>query len=510
MKKSKLITTMCLLSLIVACGKSQEKKEENKTLSVASLQNGKNFDVNWGINKKAAETLNIKLKSHYSSNNTDMREAYNLMLASNDLADIISFRIQDLEKLGAEGGMIPLNKLIEEHAPNIKKFMEKNPTLAKDMYAKDGKIYVVPTYYDYENLRTTYGLFIRQDWLDKFSLDVPKNITELENVLTTFLEKDANENGKKDEIGILARGGVSENIRYLTSIFGARPYMSYYTDAGKVNFAPLDPAFKEAIKHTADFYKKGLIDPEIFTRGWGARDVLFGNNQGAMTSDWFGSTAAFNSSLKDHIKGFNLQPMAPIEISNGNKSIVESRPTNNSTGWGISSKAKDQITAIKFMDWWFSTEGRTAWNYGIQGETYELVDGKPQLTDFVLKNPDKKGPLDVLYSYGSQVPGFGVHQDANYEMQWASDTSKKGMEIYMKPGNMVETFPTVKYTPEESIELQKINEELVRTTEEYVQKWILGAGNIDQEWDGFIDRLNRIGLQRAITIQQTAYDSYIK
>ncbi|MGL5963084.1 MAG: extracellular solute-binding protein [Fusobacteriaceae bacterium] len=510
MKKSKMIATIFSFSLIVACGQNQEKKENEKTLSVASLQLGKNFDTNWGINKKASEKLKIKLKSHYSSNNTDAREAYNLMLASNDLADIIYFNIQDLEKLGAEGGMIPLNNLIEENAPNIKKFMEDNPKLAKDMYAQDGKIYMIPTYYDYEKLRTTYGLFIRKDWLDKFNLDTPKNIEELEKVLTIFLEKDANGNGKKDEIGILARGGISENIKYLTSIFGARPYMSYYIEDDKVNFAPLEKSFKESIKKTAEFYRKGLIDPEIFTRGWSARDILFGNNQGAMTSDWFGSTAAFNVNLKDHIKGFNLQPIEPIEISAGNKSKVESRPTNNGTGWGISAKAKDQITAIKFMDWWFSSEGRLAWNYGIEGETYEVIDGKPKLTDLVLKNSDKKGPLEVLYGYGSQIPTFGVHQDADYEMQWSSEASKKGMEIYMKPGNMVETFPTVKYTPKEAVELQKINEELIRTTEEYLQKWILGGGDIDKEWDDFIDRLNKIGLEKTLEIQQKAYNNYIK
>ena len=123
------------------------------------------------------------------------------MIASGNLPDIISYTISDLELLGfKDGAVIDLSDLIEKHAPNIKRFMKEHPRLAKDMYAYNGKIYALPTYYDYDKLNVTTTIFIRTDWLKKFNLKVPSTIEEMEKVLTTIVNGDANGNGKKDEI----------------------------------------------------------------------------------------------------------------------------------------------------------------------------------------------------------------------------------------------------------------------------------------------------------------------
>ena len=45
---------------------------------------------------------------------------------------------------------------------------------------------------------------------------------------------------------------------------------------------------------------------------------------------------------------------------------------------------------------------------------------------------------------------------------------------------------------------------------EKLQSWILGSSNIDDEYDAFIQELKDRDIEKAIEIQQTAYDNYVK
>ncbi|MEG0425556.1 MAG: extracellular solute-binding protein [Cetobacterium sp.] len=514
--KRKIAMGALLLSALMFNGCSNDKdskdvgtaKGKDKNLSVFLVFNGMPLSDEWEVYKKAEEATGVKIKSYASKNNTDSTQAYNLMLASNDFSDIIAYRVPDLEKLGSDGGMIPLNDLIDKHAPNIKKFIEENPLYRKDMYSLDGKIYAIPTYYDLDKLSVSSGLFIRTDWLKKFGLPVPKTLEETENALTIFKEQDANGNGRKDEVGIFVRGNIQAALNNLTGIFGARPYKTFYVENDQVTFATLDPNFKEAVKLSADWYKKGLIDKEVFTRGWGARDAVLPTNMGGMTLDWFGSTASYNSLSTGQIPGFEFYPMEPIQIKDGVKSVTVGRNTTPEIGWGISAASKNPEQAIKFMDWWFSEEGRRTWNFGIEGKHYTMVDGKPVFTDYVLKNPDGKGPLKVLQEVGAQVSGPGVQQDAEYEFQYSNDIAKQGFEMYMKDGNTKRPLPILKYSPKDIKELDKIMALVNQTTEEYMQKWILGVSDVDTDWDTYMSRIQQNGIERAKEIVQQGYNHY--
>ncbi|MGL4308386.1 extracellular solute-binding protein [Cetobacterium sp. SF1] len=515
LKKSLVITSILSSMIFTGCSKDDvQKNASNSTskdkgeLSIFLVNNGKPFDAEWEIYQEASKKNNVKLTSYASKTNTDSIQSFNLMVASNNLADLISHRMGDLEKLGTQGGVIPLNDLIDKHAPNLKKFMEENPELRKTMVSADGKIYTVPTFYDFYKARTSYGLFMRTDWLKKYNLPVPTNLDELKTALTTFREQDANGNGKKDEIGIFIRGNSRNALESLMSIFGCRPSKTFYVaEDGKINFVPLDPNYKESIKIIAQWYKDGLIDPEVFTRGWGARDAVLPTNLGAMTSDWFGSTANYNN-LSSTIPGFEFLPIKPIQIKEGLNSRFMARNTTNEWAWAISAQAKDPVKAMEFMDWWFSPEGRRTWNFGIENKHYTMVDGQPIFTDYVLKNENGKSPLQVLQESGAQIAGIGVQQDVEYENQWTNEIAKKGSEMYMEPGVMTEPMPILKFTTQELKDYEKIMANVNQITEEHLQKWILGSGDVDKEWDAYVAQIKQNNLNKAIEIVQTSYDRY--
>ena len=516
----KKILFILIVVLFFSCEKEKFKMNENKNLkgyliteketelSIFAMDSGKALNTEWPIFKKATEMTNIRLKNVASQNQTNQTEAYNLLVSSGQLPDIVSYMdTAVLERLGMEGGLVPLEDLIEKYAPNIKKFWEQNPRYKKDAIAADGHIYVIPNYYDYFNSMPSTGYFIRKDWLEKLNLKEPETTEELYNVLTAFRDKDPNGNGKKDEIPFFFRSeSPKDTIRLLVDVFKARTFW-YEDSAGKIKFGAVQPEFREAIKNIAQWYKEGLIDKEIFTRGLVSRDYMLSNNIGGYTNDWFGSTASYNEKLGKNIPDFDLAFIAPPKYKNNNQTY-QARTTEYGA-WGISSKSKKVIEAIKYFDFWYNEEGRRLWNYGIEGSEWVLKDEKPLFTDKVLNNTEGKTALQVLKETGAQFR-LGVAQDAEYERQWYPKEAVEAIDTYIKNNYVHELLPSLKYTKEEAEDFSKINTQLNAYVEEMSQKWIMGVSDVDKDWEEYIKRIEQIGLKKAEQIQQKAYDRFMK
>ena len=213
MKKMLIMALVCSLTLL-GCKNEKSNQEtaggeqlsgnlitkDPREATIFAIFQGKAIDGELPVFKKAFEETNIKL-------------------------------VSDFENLGMEGGLIPLEDLIDKYAPNLKKFFEENPRYKKDAIAADGHIYIIPNYNDYFNLKTTQGYYIRKDWLKKLNLKEPKTVDELYKTLVAFRDKDPNGNGKKDEVPLFLRGNITRKIMMgLADIF--KVSVVWYDDKG--------------------------------------------------------------------------------------------------------------------------------------------------------------------------------------------------------------------------------------------------------------------------------------
>jgi hypothetical protein len=71
------------------------------------------------------------------------------------------------------------------------------------------------------------------------------------------------------------------------------------------------------------------------------------------------------------------------------------------------SSSKKADIALTFFNWAYSEEGAIAKGYGIEGETYEIVDGKPQMLPAVMDEIIKSGTNSPKYELMSRF-GLGV------------------------------------------------------------------------------------------------------
>lgn len=498
-------------------GASQAQTEETLEGSLVSKEpkeftvflnfNNMPFDSNWQVWQEAAKRTNISLKGTISLSNSNEEEAFNLMMSSGNLADIIGYvDASSLEKLGRDGGMIPLNDLIKEHAPNIQKVLDEDARFRQTAYSLDGNIYQIPKN---QELKAAEFWWIRQDWLDKLNLKAPTTVDELHDVLYAFRNEDPNGNGLKDEIPLFDRAGWKQPDEYL---YLWDTSLEFYPRDGKMKYEPLEENFKTGVSNMIKWYQEGLIDPEIFTRGASSRDTLLGGDLGGCTHDWV-STANYNSTLQETIPGFQMVAIAPPADQNG---VVKERVSRYpGVGWGISSQCKDPVTVIKFMDYFFTEEGSDLMNWGIEGDTFTRdADGSKHFTDTVLQS--ELTPIGYLRSIGAQYR-IGMCQDGDYEYATMKEDGIEANKLYNGHDEWFDdSLPpyldgkmALKYTSDDETEYKNIMASIKPYVDEKFQSWILGVNDFDSGYDTFIKELKARGIDRALEINQKAYDTFL-
>lgn len=328
--------------------------------------------------------------------------------------------------------------------------------------------------------------------------------------MKAFRDKDPNGNGLKDEVPYFAREEI-DAVRLINlwdaRVSGSERYGDFAVYDGKLRHPWAEENYKTGISNVAKWYKEGLIDKEIFTRGARSREYLLGNNLGGMTHDWFASTSTYNDALSPKIEGFALKPMLPPKTVSGERFEDSRRLRVQPVGWAISATNEHPVETIKYFDFWFSQQGRILSNFGVEGLTYEMVDGKPQFKKEILDNKD---PVNAqLWAVGAAIPR-GYWMDYEYERQWTNKIALEGIDMYEKCNCLKDEFMGVSLNAEEKATFDRYWPSILTYMTEMQQTWILGAQDVDTGWDAYKKRLTALGYDEVIKMMQSAYDRQYK
>lgn len=460
-------------------------------------------DYNWmqTLKDKTGVTL-IDLGGKYGS--TAPSDEFMLLLAGGEYPDI--FRANWISFPGGpsaalkDGYIISLNDVIDQYMPNFKKFLEDYPEIAKMITTDDGIYYTLPVIN--ENPEPAMGLTIRQDWLDKLGVGAPKTLDELHDVLTRF----------KTELN--CKTPLTFELRWMFQQYGTASLSSsfealypFYVKDGKVKFGPLEENYKEFLTMMNQWYKEGLIDADVasvdkntvqskFASGEaGASIQMLSNNKNAIVA---------NESTDPNFKVVALNTLVKSEGDTPLFSSYNGMYTGDA-GFSISTACKDIETVARWMDFMYSEEGNNILKYGIEGVTYEMVDGKVVYTDFILNNPNESNPSTVLgyVTKNANWPQFvskdyvRVREDyeTNILNTWATE-----MEQYL--------MPAVTFTEEESGYINQNYSNIDTYARENITKYVLGTEDL-ANYDSFIKTLKQYGIDKVLEYRQAAYDRYI-
>jgi putative aldouronate transport system substrate-binding protein len=451
-----------------------------------------NVDVNW--NQVQTEAL---------------EEQRNLSLVQNELPDVYylaSFPNTDIYRYGDQEVFVPLNDYLDEYAPNLNSLMEENPEIRKAITFPDGNIYSMPSIIeeDFISVRIASRPWINQDWLAELGMDMPETTEEFYDYLVAVNELDPAGNGDT-----IALGGTSiaELTQYMAGSFGVmnrgvrNGSVDYDEENDQVRFYPTTDEYRELLEYMNRLYTEGLIDPNIFTIEWGQFLANASANQ-------YGSMVFYDPiDLFGEEVGNQYNSMAALEGPNGDQSYVKVAPMVNTIGnFLITNENPNPAAAVRWMDNFYSDDGSKFYYMGVEGETFEEVDGELEYVDSIA-NPPEGSTFEQELS--KQLPWIGATQGIIKEDYFnGSESAETSLEAADKIEPYVpEIWAGFTHTAEENDVLTSLGADIEKYVEESRDRFISGDLSFDN-WDSYVSDLENMGLDEYMDVKQAAYERY--
>ncbi|GAE30243.1 ABC transporter [Halalkalibacter hemicellulosilyticusJCM 9152] len=528
---------MVMSIVLVGCssnetdGTQEENGDEPVHIKVFAPQNAETDLATNSFTKLVEEKFNIEFDWQVTTyDGTSASEVRNIALSSGDYPDLFllipwvdQFSQTDLLRYGRQGVVLPLNELIEQHAPNIKQVIDDHPYYESMITAPDGNIYGLP--HLNECFHCSYGnkFWINTEWLETLDLEVPTTPEELRDVLTAFKTQDPNGNGIADEVPLSGSPSLIESsiIPYLMNGFiydDSRTRLLLNGDS--VEFAANKEEWREGLAYIHSLYEEGLIDQGAFSQNIEAHQQL-GNNSEAQI---LGASTAMHPGMfvtnEEYSKHYDA--IAPLKGPNSEYATYNF-PSTPGGAFVLTNNASDevQVAAIKLVDYMFSEEGRIrsfygekelSWREPVEGEVAIEENVEPIVAQIPLE--DDENPRNDRWESLSQyyhsrefrdglVQATDIYTGEGYERRLQEAT-----HLY-EGKEPSEVFPhwAVWIDPDVADELAMIQTNIQDYVEQNSIQFITGSKDLETEWESYVQGFEQLNLNRYLEVMQEAYDN---
>ncbi len=435
----------------------------------------------------------------------EAKQDFQLLTVSGKLPDVLQLDAATwydggLEAMYEDELIIDLTPYLEEYAPQYLKVINDNDDVKRQVYlGEDGQVL---GFY-----RISYGdvlpwcrIDIRKDWLDEAGMTEPKTIADYEAWFEWVLA---------NKPGVAPFYMDFTNADQLNNLLGAFDLLPtwYVTEDGSVHYYANEAAFKDFLALMNSWYEKGYISRDFVSLTGTEADALFDSDR---LASYAGSNNCYARTLNLPLSISVAQYMRKEEDSKLHNQIAD-----NPVGGYISvvtTACSNPEAAVAMLNYAYTFEGSIVYNWGTEGITYEWgEDGRPHYTDYVIKNPDGKTTGNISYC-------DRIHLGS--KLTWSDNVTGPGMttnpgqkawrELWLDDANVDSAYrlPPISMTADETSDRNEIMAEVNTAVNEFMLKCITGVESIDN-FDAYVQRINKMGLNDAISITQDAYNRYM-
>jgi len=519
-----LALSLCLMLLLAGCGGNDKKNEAvdtdvdlssypidtDVTLSYfrAMPSNVATLVENYGETEYAKEyekRVGVKIEYLHPGANAII-EALNLMVASDELPDIVEYAwtfdyVGGPAKAIYDEVIVSLNDY-KEYAPAFFGLLEANKDYDKASKTDDGDYYGFPMIQEGPLLSITAGPVIRADWLRELGIEEPETLDEWEAMLQAF----------KDKKG--AKAPLSFNYAISNQFFAfLNTTKASYIKDGKMVFGAVQPEFKEALEIANDWFEKGLLDKNIASvDSKMAGSQLLSGATGASFMSGGSGIGPYNESGKAENPDFDLIGVKYPTKAKGeiNYWTPTSSPITGANTASITTQCKNPAIAAKVLDYAYTDEGYLLTNFGVEGVSFNMVDGVPTYSDLIVNNPDGLSMAQALGLHCKSGGGaYGRVSEEYIKQYYRMPQQKKALEAWTigAEKSMKKGVATLTPKTEELSEYANIMNEVEKYRDQMIIKFITGIEPLDK-FDEYVETMNKYGLERAMEIQTTALKRY--
>jgi putative aldouronate transport system substrate-binding protein len=422
-------------------------------------------------------------------------DKYKIMLSSSKLPDLIFTTVADAKRYGMEGLFLPLDDLLRQHGKNILSAIEEEG-IAEDIRALDGRIYFFPKI----SLEQPEPFMVRQDWLDKYGLDTPDTLEDLYQMLKIFKAEDPAGEGRTIPYGSLMYNDPS--ICYLNAFYRAFTVdQDFMLKAGKMVWGPAQPEMIQAMQYLNRLYSEGLLDPEapiLAKKQWEER-VSEGRVgmivYSSVRTDYF---TRILSQSDSKAKMIGITP--PIGID-GKRHVAPMPRFSTNFCMVVSRDSPHAELIVKFFDYVFSPEGRMIVSYGVEGDSYEMRDGKPVFTEKMYRK-EAGWNMFVKAAIGGRRIACWPYDDAMIQ-QLRGTLSLEALQLTWP--HVDPPTPILNFDQKEIEIIETRYQDLKDKTSEFLLKFLIGELSVDSSWEDYLLELKRVGLDELEDAYNRAY-----
>ncbi|MCI9626728.1 MAG: extracellular solute-binding protein [Clostridia bacterium] len=436
-------------------------------------------------------------------------EKLNLMIASNELPDII---MNDwyaypggAQKAVGDEVILPLNDLMDDGTiVNLKQYYSENPDIDKMAKTDEGTYYCFPFIRGDETLLVSAGPMVRADWLEELNLSVPETMDDWYNMLVKFRD----EKGAQAPLSFLLN-----NLKTMNPFIGAYGIArEYYVDGNEIKYGPAQPEYKEFLATFQKWYSEKLLDNNIATIDNKILDtnMLTGKTGASVAYAGSGLDKWMSATSEGKAENYRLVGTPYPVLEKGQKAEfgAYSLPYVSSGSAAITTACKYPQVAAKFLDFAYGEEGKLLYNFGVEGESYNMVDGYPTYTDKVLHNEEGLTKTNALMRYIRAAGSGPFVQDKRYlEQYYEREEQTQAIDLWVNTNAESHAVPTISATEEESSELAKLTNAIDTYVSETFLQFIMGIKPLS-EFDSYVSELRNKGIDRVLEIKNAQYKRY--
>jgi putative aldouronate transport system substrate-binding protein len=484
---------------------------------------------------------NIRIQFYdLPTDGTEVRTKVSLMVAANDLPDILitnSLTQEQVLDYGSKGAFLALDKYMSD--PSKTPYFAAIPKADKDlmldaMTSSDGHIYGFAQFQPETWNMTAYRYYLNREWLKNLGLAEPKTTDELRNVLLAFRDRDPNGNGRRDEIGVYGYfdGGYGENViaALINSFVYYNPGNLALDASGSKVIAPwTEPGFRKALQYLNTLYKDGVLAASTFTDDQQTFRATLNNNPTIVGLTSMGSIGNLPGAAQQDNNAFYKQVAPLYPPFTGPDGISYTPYSEQYPGLHafIPTKSKIQDLCVKILDSFYEENLSTIVRFGEEGVdwsrkpedlvkvTNDMVQlgAYPALTlvqiqDIWTKPSNKHwhniGPRYTPLEKGNTIGNL----ESPFDGRYYSSTHNAVNYQYYYPLRPQYLLPTLKYSYDDALKVSEPITNINDYVRQSIAEFVISSRDINNDtlWNAYLRELDNMGQQTWLQAAQATFN----
>lgn len=451
--------------------------------------------------------------------NSDVLTKQALLLQSGNYPDVFwsgNFTQSQVLQYAQQGIFVPLNDLLKQYAPNVMKAIASDPGLKRDVTAPDGNIYGLPGYNWCDHCYWSSKYWINTALLKKYGLKMPTTTTEFEQVLKVLKQHHIIPlTGAPDTAGWHA-----SPITFLMNAFIYDDGSDYfYIDHGNVQFAPIQPQWKQGLQYMHKLYTEGLIDKSAFTHNMDIVQTDVAQGKVGVVPN--GSSSSFiNNWGTPQSHTFDWLTVPPLKGPDGVQWAAFYGNGPSGITFTITNKASEaeKIALVKLLNFIYTPVGTEMLDFGPAGEYWNFPkkgqrgeDGSQALfvTDWnkfyngnAMQNVgwNQMGPI-----YQSKAWRRRNYADSPFSPNGLASLLRMETEKNYAGHQPKKVYPGAAWVPPaEAQQYAMYQTNINNFVNQWTASFVTGGKSLDNDWNTYVTGVKNLGLDQYLQMAQKA------